>query len=281
MTEAPPARKLAPMDDWNTESIGRAYREHGYVAPITAMSPAGAGECRRELEAVEQANDPEFIKGVLLSSSQFVLQFAYDLIHNGKIVDAVRAVLGDDVMCWRAGFFIKEPGDAKFVSWHQDLHYWGLEGGEEVTAWLALSPSTPESGCMRVVPGTHRVDRAKHRDTWADDNLLSRGQAIEAVDETQAVDLVLQPGQFSLHHGKTFHGSRPNTSNDRRIGYAIRYITPNMRQTVAEKDWACLVAGRDRFGHFESFPRPAGNLDPADMALRQTTLDVESQATYR
>ncbi|MEM7443578.1 MAG: phytanoyl-CoA dioxygenase family protein, partial [Pseudomonadota bacterium] len=116
--------------------------------------------------------------------------------------------------------------------------------------------------------------------TWSENNLLSRGQEIQEVDESQAVNLELLPGQMSLHHGKTFHGSRPNVSDDRRIGYAIRYITPTMKQTRAESDWARLVSGQDRYGHFESYGRPSGDLEPADLAFRKTTIAVQSRAIY-
>lgn len=268
------------MDKVDTDRIAQDYRENGFVSPITVMSPADAADLRRRLEAVELKYDPGLVKDVLVSNTQFVLPLAYDLIHHPQIVAAARAVLGPDVMCWRTGFFIKEPGDEKYISWHQDLHYWGLEGGEEVTAWIAFSPSTPKSGCMRVIPGTHRIEHAQHSDTWDENNLLSRGQRIEEVDESKAVDLVLQPGQMSLHHGKTFHGSRPNMSDDRRIGYTIRYITPTMRQTRAEKDWARLVSGQDPFGHFETFERPSGDLEPDDMAFRQTTIDIQAKAFF-
>ena len=96
-----------------------------------------------------------------------------------------------------------------------------------VTAWVALSPSTPESGCMRVVPGTHKREVVPHQDTFGAQNMLSRGQEIAVeVDEDHAVDLVLQPGQMSLHHVKIFHGSRQNRAKDRRLGFAIRYLPP-------------------------------------------------------
>ena len=268
------------METQTSESIGKAYHDEGYVSPITVMSPGEAGELRRQLETIEQSGDAGTVKSVLWNNTHYAVPFAYDLIHRPEIVAAARAVLGDDLMCWSTGFFIKEPGDEKFISWHQDLHYWGLEGGEEVTAWLAFAPSTVESGCMRVIPGSHRVERAEHADTWGDDNLLSRGQAILDVDEDQAVDMELEPGQISLHHGKTFHASRPNLSDDRRIGFTIRYITPAMYQTKADRDWACLVHGEDPHGHFQPFKRPAVDLDPADVAFHQMTTEELHNVFY-
>ena len=77
---------------------------------------------------------------------------------------------------------------------------------------------------MRVVPGSHKAQVA-HRDTFAAGNLLSRGQEIAVdVEEANAVDIVLRPGEMSLHHVLIFHGSNQNEGDDWRIGFTIRYI---------------------------------------------------------
>jgi ectoine hydroxylase-related dioxygenase (phytanoyl-CoA dioxygenase family) len=139
-----------------------------------------------------------------------LLAWVNDIIRDPRVLDPVESLLGPDILCWASGFFAKQPGDGTFISWHQDATYWGLSSPDVVTAWIALTPSTPESGCMRVVPGTHRAQIA-HRDTFAKKNLLSRGQEIAAaVDEREAVDVVLAPGQMSLHHVLIVHGSNPS-----------------------------------------------------------------------
>ena len=141
-----------------------------------------------------------------------------------------------------------------------------------VTAWVALSPSTVESGCMRVIPGTHAGDVIAHVDTFAANNLLSRGQEIAVkVDEARAVDLVLAPGQMSLHDVKLVHGSEPNRSDDRRIGLAIRYIPTHVRQVMAEGDSAMLVRGQDRFGHFRLEQGPAYDFAPEAVAAQENS----------
>ncbi|MGI9413187.1 MAG: phytanoyl-CoA dioxygenase family protein, partial [Hyphomicrobiales bacterium] len=181
---------------------------------------------------------------------------------------------------WSAEFFIKEPETDAIITWHQDLTYWGLgETDEEVTAWLALSDVTPESGCMRFVPGSHKNRIVPHEDTFADNNLLSRGQEIAVdVDEDAAVDVVLKPGQLSLHHGRMFHASGPNRSDDRRIGVAIRYITPAVEQHVSPHDYAMLVRGRDDHGHFRLIDGPASDLSPEALALYDEILQTQQVA---
>ena len=169
------------------------------------------------------------------------------------MLDAVEQVIGPNILVWGSSFFIKEPQNPSFVSWHQDSTYWGLEPADIVTAWVALSESIHENGAMRVIPGSHKLDQAPHRDTFAADNLLSRGQEIMVeVDESKAVELRLQPGEMSLHHVRLIHGSEPNPSTKRRIGFAIRYVPTYVRQAAGLRDSATLVRGVDRVPPFRA-----------------------------
>jgi ectoine hydroxylase-related dioxygenase (phytanoyl-CoA dioxygenase family) len=168
------------------------------------------------------------------------------------------------------------------VSWHQDLTYWGLDEVNEVTAWVALSPATTESGCMRFVPGSHRRRLVPHVDSFAKDNLLTRGQEIAVeVDEASAVDIVLAPGQASLHHGHLFHSSGPNRSGVRRVGVAIRYITPSMKQTSGARLLVAHVSGRDDYGHFTVAPPPAGRLLDEDFERCRRDVEIKRGELYK
>jgi ectoine hydroxylase-related dioxygenase (phytanoyl-CoA dioxygenase family) len=190
-----------------------------------------------------------------------------------KILDAVETVLGPNLLVWDSGWFAKMPGDKKYVAWHQDGIYFGLHPPNVVTAWVALTDSTPENGCLRVVPGSHGKNLI-HRETGAPDNALSRGQEIAVeVDESQAVDIVLQPGELSLHHVGIVHGSNPNTSDRPRIGLAIRYLTPDVVHHGPERQLALLVRGKDEFGHFELLDRPIGDSAPAGRAIQLKILE--------
>ena len=109
--------------------------------------------------------------------------------------------------------------------------------------------------------------RVEHKDTYDQDNLLTRGQAVAVeVDESQAVDAALQSGQMSIHHGRVFHASHPNRSNYRRIGLAIRYIPARATQVADGNMAAMLVRGKDDYGHFRSCRRPCGVMMPEDVA---------------
>ena len=135
------------------------------------------------------------------------------LVLHRAVLDAVGSIIGPKILCWASQFFIKASGDAAFVRWHLDGNYWGLSSAEVVTAWIALTPFTPLSGNMRVIPGTHLAP-VPHADTFAADNPLLRGQEITvAVNEGQAVDITLAPGEMSLHHVLNVHGSAPNRAS--------------------------------------------------------------------
>jgi len=250
-----------------SRTLATRFARDGYVFPLTAMSAGEAESYRQKLEEAERRFEAEpELRKCLRRYPNLVLPFVDQISRLPAITDAVAEILGPDLLVLDPPFFIKEPHSPHYVSWHQDLHYWGLAGEEEVTAWVALSPATVESGCMRFVPGSHKqvVD---HIDTHAETNLLTRGQEVAVeVDESEAVDVVLQSGQFSLHHGRVFHASHPNQTGDRRIGLAIRYIPASMQQVPGANMAAMLVRGEDRFGHFREARRPSGVFLLEDLA---------------
>jgi non-haem Fe2+, alpha-ketoglutarate-dependent halogenase len=248
-----------------TEAAVRQYRDQGYFAPIPALPRAEADRLRGRLEAFEAGAGP--LAGKLRHKSHLLFTWLNDLIRHPRILDAVEDVIGPDILCWGSSFFIKEPHNPGFVSWHQDSTYWGLDPADVVTAWVAFSDSNAANGAMRVIPGSHLMDQVPHRDTFRPENLLSRGQEVTVdVDERQAVMLELAAGEMSLHHVRLIHGSDPNPSGMRRIGFAIRYIPTHVRQVAGSHDSATLVRGTDRYGHFEPEQRPDGDMSEAAQA---------------
>jgi hypothetical protein len=243
------------------------YHAQGYLAPLRVMSEAEAACLLAQLETVERQEGGK-LSNASNQKPYLLFPFLAEVIRHKGILDIAESVLGRDILCWAGGFFSKTPGDGKIISWHQDSTYWGLSEPTVASAWLALTPSTVESGCMRVIPGTHTQDQLPHNDTFAADNLLSRGQEVAVqVDESRAHDIVLQPGEMSLHHVRLIHGSGPNRAAHRRVGFVIRYIPTFLRQVAGSEDSATLVHGQDRFGHFGAEPRPAFDRDPACVAF--------------
>lgn len=256
-----------------------AYRRDGYYSPVRAMPAAEAAKYREALEAHETRTG-EPLQGNWRHKTHLLFTWAHELVRHPAVLDAVEDLIGPDILCWTTNFFIKERTNPGFVSWHQDSTYWGLEPDDVVTAWIAFTRSDLESGCMKVIPGTHTTNQLPHVDTFHKDNLLSRGQEIAVeVDERRAVPCLLEPGEMSLHHIKLVHGSAPNRSPDRRIGFAIRYIPTYVRQTKV-RDSAMLVRGTDRHGHFDPEPGPRADLDDAALAAHADAVGRQVKALY-
>jgi len=257
-----------------------AYHRRGYLAPVPVMSEADARALRGTLEAIEAGMGGP-LRGDIRHKAHLLFPFLADLIRHPAILDAIEDILGPDILCWNTNFFIKEAETPSFVSWHQDSTYWGLSSPDVCTAWIALTPSNLDNGAMAVIPESHTHDQIPHRDTFDRHNLLTRGQEIAVeVDERAAVSLVLRPGEMSLHHVRLVHGSPPNLSLDRRIGFAIRYIPTSIYQ-VEGTDSATLVRGEDRFGHFELEPRPERDMQDEMLALHKRLTERAAQILYR
>ena len=144
----------------------------------------------------------------------------------------------------------------------------GITPHNYVTPWLALTPSNLETGCMSMIPGSHLGTVEHHDETFHEDNILTRGQQIPAVDESTAVDLILKPGQMSLHHARIIHGSQPNRSQQRRVGYAMQAFMPaGARQDLGENYWLPM-RGDCWQPDFIELKRPRNDMDEAAVAER-------------
>ncbi len=263
-----------------TEAAVRQYQELGYYSPIPIMERSEALALRQSLEGFEATAGR--LAGKMRQKPHLLFTWLNDLIRHPRILDVVEDVLGPDILCWGSSFFIKEPRTRSFVSWHQDSTYWGLDPADVMTAWVAFSDSTAENGAMRVIPGTHKMDQVPHNDTFRPENLLSRGQEIMVdVNERDAVMMPLRAGEMSLHHVRLIHGSDPNPSDERRIGFAIRYIPTYVRQVAGAHDSATLVRGVDRYGHFQAEERPDGDMSESALAHHAAITGAHSAILMR
>jgi non-haem Fe2+, alpha-ketoglutarate-dependent halogenase len=256
------------------------YQQQGFLFPLPVLSDLETATLRRKLEELETGQGGQ-LPTRINRKPHLLLTWLNELIRDPRILGPVEDILGPNILCWGSGFFIKNAHDPGRVTWHQDSTYWGLSKPDIVTAWVAFTPSTAENGCMRVVPGTHTLQQLPHRDTFAQDNLLSRGQEIAVkVEESRAVDIVLEPGQMSLHHVMLVHGSEPNRGALRRIGFAIRYLPTYVKQLTGVRDSATLVRGTDEYGHFVLEPAPRSDFHPDAVAFHSETLAANDQILY-
>ena len=260
------------------EQVARYHRE-GYHFPVRVLSAGEAQSYRERLEAQERALGGP-LSGNMRHKVHLLFTWANELARHPKILDAIEDVIGPDILCWSTTFFTKEAHSPSFVSWHQDATYWGLSTSDVITAWVAFAEAPVESGAMKFWPGSHLKKQLEHRDTFAADNLLSRGQEIAVeVPAGEGIDVPLKAGEMSLHHVLLVHGSGPNTTGDRRIGFAIRYIPPHVRQ-LKVRDSAMLVRGRDTHGNFDLEPAPRRDLDEAAVAAHRDAVERSVKALY-
>ena len=257
----------------------KQYTEEGYFFPVEIMSTVETAGLRDQLEAFESKQGHP-IEGSQRAKTHLLFKWIDDLMRHPVLVDAVEDLIGSNILCWNTAFWIKEAQTPTYVGWHQDLQYWGLDNDKMVSVWVALSPATEESGCMSVMPGSHRQLLA-HSETYHKDNMLTRGQEIDMVaDEVKTVSMPLQPGQASFHNVKSAHGSCPNNSNDRRIGISMHYMPTHTKQILSEWDSAALVRGEDMYNHFVHTPIPVRDFDPEAVAFHKRASDTLRAIVY-
>ncbi len=257
------------------------FEAQGFLFPLEGLSASEAAELMRRVDDLEESR-PGWLFARTTKKPHLLLTWLNQLIRDPRILDPVERILGPNLLCWSASFFAKKAQDPGLVTWHQDSTYWGLSKPDIVTAWVAFTPSNVENGCMRVIPGSHTVDQLPHRDTFGANNLLTRGQEVAVeVDASKAIDVVLAPGQFSLHHVRLVHGSEPNTSDGPRIGFAIRYLPTYVKQVSGIPDSATLVRGVDEFGNFELEPAPASDFHADAIAFHARCMEANLKILYR
>ena len=235
------------------------YSRDGFLSPVQVVSPEEAADHRARMERAEAKLGLLHYKNKVHT----IVRSPYQLATHARVLDVVESLIGPDILVYNVMYIVKEPRSKSYVSWHQDLTYWGFDGDAEVSMWLALTEATAESGCMRMVPGSHARGRREHRLTDDETNVLDHGQTVDGVEEERAVTCALQPGEASFHHGWTLHASMPNLGVDRRIGLNVQYLAPHMRQTKHDLGTAILVRGEDRFAHFGRETPARTELDPA------------------
>tara|TARA_B100000809_G_scaffold183173_1_gene180940 strand:- start:228 stop:1055 length:828 start_codon:yes stop_codon:yes gene_type:complete len=255
------------------------YNDHGYVAPIDVLTSDETYEIRKEIEKIEN-RWPTELDGLGRNYVHMISPVFDKVCHNSKILDAVESIIGKDILVGGTTLFIKDPDNKSFVSWHQDAKYIGFEPHNWVTAWLAITDANEENGCMRMWSGTHKEKIREHKNTFNTSNLLTRGQTVQNVPLEDIVPNELKAGQLSLHHPMIVHGSTPNRSNYRRIGFVIQsYIGTNVDQVIG-KVYVQQARGTDTFKYHEHTKRPVELMGKKDVALRIKANEELSKIFY-
>src|ERR1700752_1288361 len=236
------------------------YRRDGFLFPVEILSADEVDRFRNSFESlieITRSYSPKRFDRLHL-----FFDWAYEVVTNEALVDGVESILGDDILVYGTLVLAKQPHDLRYASWHQDSFYSGLHLTPSTTAWIALTPSHQRNGCMRVIPGSHKLGPLDHENIADDPHLLNRrGERIKTeIDELKAVDVVLKPGEISLHDSTLVHGSNPNSSDEPRIGFIVRFVTSRMRDPNVR---LMRVRGEGDCSHLDLAERPEMNAGDA------------------
>ena len=257
----------------------KQYEDQGFISPIEVLSRNEALEAREEIELIEKKMPNEIDKSGRYNV-HLISPKLDSIVHNSKILDAVESIIGKNILVCSTTLFIKNPHEQGFVSYHQDAKYIGLEPHNWVTAWVALTDSNENNGCMRMWPKSH-LDIKDHNEKFNEGNLLTRGQTVENVPENEVKSIELKAGQMSLHHPRIVHGSGINKSNDRRIGFVIQsYIGTNVKQILGQNS-VQLARGEDQFNYHELICRNDTLMSEKSMLLRKKENEYLQEIFYK
>ena len=255
-----------------TEQVEQ-YRRNGFLSPLRAYTREEALALRRKLEESEAQYGP-FAIGGNGSKPHLLFPWIDALTRHPAILDAVESLIGPDILIYTLTMWIKAAHDPGYVGWHQDASYFGLDPMEQVTVWVALSDANEKSGCVQVIPGSHRkLLHHSERNREGKRSMLPRSQSVtNDIDTSRAVSMPLSPGEFSMHDTLAIHGSEGNESDDRRIGVGISYIPARARFIGSRRITAMLVRGEDRYGYYDPERRPTADCEREARAFHEKTL---------
>lgn len=218
------------MTEVNQLQLKEQYEREGYVVVRNVLDSDLVNEAKDHIDWLLEKNPdlrPEQLDHHLVTQDAFWVR----LVSDDRLLDVAEQFLGPDLALFASHYIAKRPFDGKAVPWHQDGSYWPLEPMDVVTFWLALDRSDGDNGCMKVIPSTQHEELLSTDEMTAqsDENLFEIAMDANAIDDSEAVSLILDPGDISIHHPNIIHGSYANTSPRWRRGLTIRYIPANTR----------------------------------------------------
>ncbi len=246
------------------------FREHGFVSGIQLFEPEACLKIRDRIEAFE-AERPDDARWAFDIKANLLFDWVYELGADESTLDAVEDLIGGNIFNTDTVFRIKEPGTGTNYGWHQDAARIQVDPCFLI-CYVAITPSTPENGGLRVVPGSHK-DVLPFEVVINSDGQAKRKVARTLdVDESTVVDLALEPGQATFFSGLLVHGSRPNRSTHRRIAILTDYTAAQARQSQGQGSGQ-LLRGADRWKHIAPEPVPTGTCSPTDAHMRRQILN--------
>ena len=236
------------------------FKVNGYIGPFKVYEPADAKRILKEIRKKNHDRSNALFDNECNYDRHFDIDELTQHIANQNIIKRLRAILGDNLLCWRSEFFPKFPG-SKGTEWHQVERFQYTTGApqlqpmngnagdivSELTVWTVFTESTIENGCLKFLPGSH------HKKYYDESKTPTRGReetysSIEAdtsffgynfsefkidqnwePDESKAAAMIMQPGEAVIFTARCVHGSFPNITKDStRFAISTRYVTPDV-----------------------------------------------------
>jgi non-heme Fe2+,alpha-ketoglutarate-dependent halogenase len=256
----------------------RQFDEQGYYAPVPALTAEEVGYFRGRLEAFEGKYPDEVKK--LKTKAHLLCPWVDEIARHPRILDIFEDLIGPDILCYSMAFRIKESDGKTFAGWHQDTAYSPIKPIMVIGA-LALSECSVRHGCLSVIPGSHRTGLLPHAEASGSGSILAREQYISVeFDTSNAVDLVLKPGEIGLFNADIIHGSGTNDSGDRRVLLLVEMMPACVEQR-AHRDSAMLVRGVDSYRNYDHEPPARTELGPDELAAWQQVVSKRAKNVFR
>jgi len=251
------------------------YKNKGYLYPLRLITAEKAQATRKRFEALESKLGGKF-SGTHRTKFYLRYRWALKLATTPRILDVVEDLIGPNILLYHNTTWFKNPADHGYVTWHQDITYFGHEPANVLSVWIALTPSNQESGCMQVLPGTHKEGPLPlTTPDLSKNNMLPSGQLVQFdTSSVTPVSMPLEPGEASIHHACTIHGSLPNHSNHRRMGITFCYHSPKLKQRGEQQTSALLVRGKDDWGHYKLEEPPETDDHPDAIARHEYAVSL-------
>ncbi|HEV7682494.1 MAG TPA: phytanoyl-CoA dioxygenase family protein [Pyrinomonadaceae bacterium] len=253
------------------------YEELGFVHSIPILSPAEISHYRHEVQRTCQAIGNRVTR---LDGVHLFFRWAWELSLHPRLLDCLEQLIGPNIVLKSTRIFYKYGSSAAYVGWHQDGITEKLEDGRAPAVWLGLTPATVENGCLRVIPKSHRFGLREHQarpdvDTFIDKTTASETSRSRAREDELSgkitgvphdadlpFDLVMTPGQMSIHHPVILHGSNSNLSAEARIGLSASYSAPELYHGKTAV-WARGAGSREHYEFEINDTPPTANFDDA------------------
>jgi len=242
----------------SSEQVAEFRREGFLIYKQPVLPPEKFDKLKAHFEE-KLAALPDDVRSEAMDVPHFDDPALFEWLLADEVLDLVEPLIGPDIALWSSHFISKPKGDGRRVPWHEDSAYWKnlLDPMEVVTVWLAIDASTPENGCMYVIPQTHDNGYSDYDPVDIETHVFAKEIKSSQRDDDKAVACILEPDEASLHHARLMHGSPPNTSAMRRCGYTMRYMPASVKFASDPHHQIYLARGRDLAGNEYADPNRA------------------------